>query len=197
MTTCHIRLKETHYLNYGDIILNPDEPSHMCGIYVDIAPFENTPNNKFIRKIDGYLHLMLLFAMSCVTTRDVVKYFRKNIELTNEERNALAFKVLLGKIFGTLSISKWCRIYDCFASKNKNCNSEYVAAYTGLKDLNRSTFVRKKVLSYAKCEFERNSWNIPVDYDYYLQIVYGDYMKLPAVENRRSHPVIKIKFNDN
>lgn len=43
-------------------------------------------------------------------------------------------------------------------------------------------------------EFEQEMFLGCRDYDFYLKIKYGDYMKLPPVEERKVHPVEEIKF---
>jgi lipopolysaccharide cholinephosphotransferase len=45
------------------------------------------------------------------------------------------------------------------------------------------------------CKFEGVNFNCPNDLDNYLKILYGDYLKLPPIENRKTHAV-EIIFND-
>lgn len=195
--TIHIRKKGTKYVNYGDLVKMQDEPEEMRGIYIDIAAFENAPNNKYLRKMDGIIHLGILFIMSCIDIKESVIYLKKvGVELTKEQKSVLRMKKLIGKIFGVIPSIKWYLIYDWYASKIKNDNSKYVCSYCGFKNIRKSTFLRSKLFEPIKMEFEGFQWNVPRDCDYYLKICYKDYMKLPPIENRKVHPVFELQFSD-
>ena len=195
--TIHIRKKDSLYINYGDMVKMQNEPIEMRGIYIDIAAFENAPNNKIIRKLDGLVSILILFIMSCIDIKESVRYLKKmGVILTPEEKSILRLKYSLGSVFGIVPSYKWYRFYDWYASKNKNDKSEYVCAYCGFKNIRKSTYRRSEIFNPIKRNFEGHLWNVPCDYDSYLKICYNDYMKLPPKENRKIHPVFELKFSD-
>lgn len=196
VATCHIRRKNTRYVNYGDMVMLSKEPEEMRGIYVDIFPLENSSNITIIRKIDGIINLGIQFIMSCVVVCDSVKYFQSlGITLTEEEKRILSLKMVLGKFFGIIPLYRWCKFFDRFASKNKNNYSKYVTSYTGYKSLTKSVYLREKVVNTTVGEFEGRLWKLPVDYDYYLKTQYGDYMKMPDKKHQKVHPVFELEFD--
>ena len=195
--TLHIRRKGTKYVNYGDLVKMQQEPEGMRGIYIDIAVFENAPDNKYLRQLDGIINLGLQFIMSCIDTKESISYLKKvGVVLTPEEKETLRLKSFLGSIFGFVSAYKWYRFYDWYASKNKNDRSKYICSYAGYKNLKKSTFERDRIFNGLEGDFEGHQWKIPYDYDYYLKTIYNDYMKLPPKEKRKVHPVFELQFSD-
>lgn len=197
ISTLHIRKKNTRYVNYADMVKMQKEPEQMRGIYIDIAVFENAPNNKYIRLLDGIVNLGIQFIASCIDIKESVGYLTEiGVILTSEEKSALRLKRIIGSVFGAIPAYKWYRFYNWFASKNKNNESKYVCSYAGYKNLKKSTFERDKLFPAAKAEFEGRMWNVPQDSDYYLKTIYNDYMKLPPVEHQKVHPVFELQFSD-
>ena len=49
VTTCHVRLKGTKYINYGDLVLTSNEPDDIRGIYIDINPLDDAYDNSLFR----------------------------------------------------------------------------------------------------------------------------------------------------
>lgn len=195
--TIHIRKKNTLYVNYADMVKMNSEPEEMRGIYIDIAAFENAPNNKCLRQLDGIINLGIQFILSCIEIKDSIKYLRNmEVTLTSEEKSALRLKKIIGLIFGVVPLWRWYRLYDWYASKNRNDNSRYVCSYAGYKNLRKSTFKRDCLFPTSKAEFEGRSWNCPHDINYYLKTLYKDYMKLPPLEQRKVHPVFELQFSD-
>jgi lipopolysaccharide cholinephosphotransferase len=195
--TLHIRKKGTRYVNYADMVKMQREPEEMRGIYIDIAVFENAPDSKYLRQLDGIINLGIQFIMSCIDIKESVCYLKKvGVALTSKEKSALRLKYIIGTLFGVISEYKWFQFYDWYASKNKNDHSKYVCSYAGYKNLRKSTFERSRIFKGIEHNFEGHQWKIPCDYDYYLKTIYNDYMKLPPVENRKVHPVFELQFSD-
>ena len=45
-----------------------------------------------------------------------------------------------------------------------------------------------------KHEFEDEEFNIPQEYDRFLKVAYGDYMKLPSENERVTHQILRLDF---
>lgn len=193
--TCHIRMKGTKYINYGDMVLTSNEPDKMRGIYIDVAPLDNASDNSFFRLIRGYRCLFILFAQSCVNVKESVDYLRKlKVSISYEEMKQLRAKIMLGKLFSFKSSVQWAKKYDRITSGVRNNDSEYVTCYTGYKKINKSVFKRKDIFPAKVGTFEGRSWNIPNDSDTFLKQVYGDYMTPPPEGQHKIHPVFEIDF---
>ena len=49
---------------------------------------------------------------------------------------------------------------------------------------------------FIEAEFEGHKFKIPKEYDAILRLNYGDYMKLPSVEQRHTHQIEKLDFGN-
>ena len=195
--TCHVRLKGTHYVNYGDLVLTAKDPEEMRGIYIDIAPLDDSSNNPFLRKLRGEMCLFYLFAASCVSTRDMKRLLDEyEVYVTKEELKALRPKLALGRLLGFRSAENWVKRYDKLTSAIHNNNSEFITCYTGYKKISKSVYKRKDIFPCRKHEFEGRMWNIPHDYDAFLKQMYGDYMTPPRDGKQKIHPVFELDFGE-
>ncbi len=195
--TCHVRLKGTRYVNYGDLVLTANEPDEARGIYIDINPLDDCSDNSFIRWLNGMYCLFLLFASSCVNVLESIAFIEKeDIELKEEEKKALQPKVLLGKLFSSKTVCEWVKKYDKAASRVVNPNSKYVTCYTGYKNLKKAVFRREDIFPCSKGEFEGRQWNMPNNPDSFLKQVYGDYMTPPPDGKHKIHPIFELEFEN-
>ena len=194
--TLHMRLKNTLYINYGDLIITRNENREDRGIYIDIAPLDDSSDNAFIRNCKAYLGLGALFAASCINVKDTVDYIKvNNIRCDSRDIKALRFKCFLGTIFNVIPLYKWMLIYDKISSSNNNINSQYLISYCGMKNIKKGTYKRSTMLPFVDGEFENRRWMLPNNYDEYLTIEYNDYMVIPKQENQKIHPVFELVFN--
>lgn len=147
------------------------------GIYIDITVLDNIPHEKnkrrvFIKKIHYlyYLNWMMGFIKS-----DIYPSKRKETigHCIRFLCNLLHFNPsnLISKIF-TKSIKKYY--------KKTNCILDMSLIYE--KPMHKKYFDEL-----IKIKFEDINVNIPKEYDYILKSFYGDYMKLPPKEERRTH----------
>ena len=146
---------------------------YKCGAYVDIFPlFEHSDNilKRFFSEKWRYMRHVLL------------RYYYIEVQ----------GRSLFVKIFHNI-IKKICKI-DRIQDKlyktyiRESCNGSMYSEPT--------IFLKKNYLPKSMFDdsvrmlFEGNEFPIPIDYDRFLKIVYGDYMKLPPVEKRKSTHII-------
>lgn len=172
-----------------------DTTNEQCGVNVDVVVIENTFNSAILRKIHGFGSLVLGFIASC-------RKFTKNkdflLDLAGEDKEARKIfktKIIIGRLFGFLSVRKWNLIYDKWNSICKNNSSKYVAVPTGRNHFFGELYERKDFCESTKHVFEGRNWNIPKEYDKYLTHMYGDYMKIPDEQHRESHVLVEFKIN--
>lgn len=142
---------------------------YKCGAYVDIFPLFDISDNIFKRffseKLRYVRHVMLRYYYIDVKGRALfVKIFHKILEKTCKIDH------IQDKLYKTYI--------------RESCN--------GAKYAEPNIFLKKSYLPKSMFDnsvrmlFEGNEFPIPIDYDKFLKIVYGDYMKLPSVEKRKS-----------
>lgn len=83
-------------------------------------------------------------------------------------------------------VSEYERKYDFYDSKFVGCICGSYR-YKGIME-------ERAFLKYTKLKFENKFYSCIKDYDSYLKILYGDYMKLPPLEQRVTHHTFKAYY---
>lgn len=152
-----------------------------CGIFLDVFPLHNLPNNKHWMRVVAYINHVLnrmnihaRFPISeCLTIR------RKAIHLF-----AIPFKLFGGYAVFSNMQNKLFKKYD------KKKYSKYVIfPWRGRQRKNtlfsyKDVFYGKDFSSMEKVPFEDITISVPNGYDRYLKMDFGDYMKLPPESKR-------------
>lgn len=155
------------------------------GIYIDIFPFDNIPDN--IKKAKKHFLKVLIFRMLFLIKNKYLieaNTFFKKIELVILK----IFSIFLSKKYLKNKLKK-------LVSKYNNQDTKYVCNYA-TPYFNKFLFEKKWFDSYAFYEFEKAKFMSLKDYDTYLKYVYNDYMTLPPVEKRVSHGIVEIIYED-
>jgi len=157
-------------------------------IFIDIFPFDNSPDNKrkaikHGRKIAFYRRLLAMkcgvdFSDSTSFVKSVLNHFLKTISFFCS-REKLYYK--------NISL---CRLYE-------KCNTRYVVNACGTYNYMKERNARKMFCEFTEVPFESGMFKTIKRYDEYLAHIYGDYMALPPVSDRTSrHGLIKIDFGE-
>ncbi len=151
------------------------EPYYMP-LYIDIFPIDGFPKSNLMTKVFCY-RLILQCKILLVAANDKVigkTVFRKLLHY-------LAYIPihLIGYRF-------WCRHFLNLAQRYKFDESDYVGATTIVHYLPREKMEKTSYLNPITMDFEGRKYKCPGSYDTYLKSLYGDYLKLPPVEKRRT-----------
>lgn len=154
-------------------------------IFVDIFPFDRIPNDPKIRKKQRNT---IYFAVRLLQQKDGGKFIYSG---------TFAKRLIY---FGLHVIAKFCKrdklIYHCekamseFKGKKGLCYTDTVGAYGYWREIVDDNIFGE----YIEVPFENIYFKIIKHYDEYLTLVFGDYMKLPPIENRRSHGLVEVDF---
>ena len=152
-------------------------------LWIDIFPLDGLPKNPLVCLIHKF-RLLLNKVLYHFSTIDKVNLARPNRPLYQR----LIIKAYLAWPF---KIHKDYRFYlnkiDKLLKKYPEKDSIYSMEFMGSSIPFKETILKEQYGDGKSFQFEDIFVNGPVDYEYYLKHVYGDYMKLPPEEKRDYH----------
>ena len=173
-----LRRKNTEHVRLGQEILK-----QKTGVFLDIFVADNVPDNKILRRIHHFI---------CFSIR----------------------KILYSPIGAINANSKAMKmIYNCLNKIPRNIVFEWRNSLANVTNKNRTELISHYTLEYPKkcryglprkcfdemieMDFEGYQFYGFKEFDIYLSMYYGDYMKLPPVEDRVAHlKVSKLSIMD-
>jgi lipopolysaccharide cholinephosphotransferase len=148
------------------------------GVFLDVFPFDNIPDNKLLKKIQ-YLQFKC-YKWSLLGKTDGYSFVQRK-------------RRLFAKTMGIMipwnrkkTYTKMCNI----CTKYIGCNTVYAANLFGAyydNDYYRCDDLKDVI----EIEFEGYLFKAPRNYHRFLSHIYGDYMKLPPENKRRCHTQTK------
>lgn len=161
------------------------------GIYVDIFPYDNFPNERKLQKEQKYC---LTILRSMIRTKCHYRTWIVNNKLDIKKWLKNLFPRLVGILFNkTYLVTK----YEKIATKYNNLKCQLYFPQ-GVNKYGEWTIPTECFSSFTYLPFEDTIFRCPSGYDIYLKRAYGDYMKLPPVSERENqHHIIKVGFEEN
>lgn len=150
------------------------DPFSKLGIYIDIFPIENLPDNSFYRNLVVGISNILRYI-----------YIAKTIRITNNDSKLkrIAFHSIN-------TFTKFVSIFEVLSYWEtlitRECNGNYIGCLVWGYG-RREVMSRKKILPRKLAKFNAEYFRVPFDSDYYLKKLYGSYMELPPVHDRVTH----------
>lgn len=153
------------------------------GVWIDIFPVDKVPNKgakKAINKCKNYQTL------ACIVPQEKFK---------KSKTSSLAsfLKLFVYPIAKMHKFSYWLKKAEKIQTKHNLEDCDFVADYNAhLRE--KAKLPKSFFEELTEIEFEGHKFPIVKDYDKYLTILYGDYMKLPPEEKRVSaHDFVAYK----
>ena len=150
-------------------------------IFIDIVPIDNAPSGGY-NKIKVKSNLVMILKKSLLVKFKVAKLSECNFKFIT------GICSLLPKGF----IYKLCKK---IMLSYKDDKSLYTVVYLSEYAIKKGYVLRSVYLPAKECKFEDRMYKIPNDSDYYLKMLYGDYMTLPKEEDRVTHEIVRLSFN--
>lgn len=154
------------------------------GVYIDIFPIDNLPENWFLRSIQFYIFhffrtgLMAKYGM--INSRNGIK--------------KIAAKILR-IVYAPFSLANLYNMSYKLASLCKNKDSRLIHNFCGpykKKDIFPARYFEKT----ERVDFEQSKYSVITNYHEVLTSIYGDYMSLPPKEKRSTrHSLVEIKLD--
>lgn len=175
----HIKLvrKNTIYPEIGN------ENYKYKGIFIDIFPFDKVSDNINKRKSDFKKDLL----------------YKKLISLKTSKIYCTSIPKMLLHYFLKLVPINWLemKMYTLWIQHNES-ESSYATCYLYKMLQNRNiVFPISSLLPVKQIQFENKVFSIMHNYDNYLNIMYGEYMKLPPENKREFHCCGDIIFDND
>lgn len=180
-TFSKVRLNGTHYVEKIAQYAKCHD-----GIYIDIFPYDNMPDDEKLCKKIGYqvrLNTLLLRIKSGYrpwiyndSKKDVIKYF--------------PFRVMALFVSKKHLIKRINELMTCV--NDKECERKVICDNLSYHKFYYPKSVYASAVDY---EFEGHMFKVPVGYKEFLTQTYGDYMTPPPEDKRDStHAIVKVDF---
>lgn len=184
-----ITAKNTVFLDISNIGSNL--PS---GIFVDIFIIENLNKSPIARIIKKYIANFMLYISSSVYTYQYrSKNEREYMEQTKVSKINYQLRLGIGLFFSIFSYSTWANWFDKFVQCKKETG--YVHIPTAEYDWNG--FDSKLFFPLISVSFHGRVVYIHNGYDSIFKKYYGDYMKLPPLEERGHHYCVEFSTTNS
>lgn len=149
------------------------------GVWVDIFPLDNYDekrlNKKFIESIKS--KLLLSRSVKFVKTKSKIKSFIKFIAyIIYRNKNPKKYGIIINNIGKRMNVKtdKYCVLFP--------------------PNINKNIYKSDLYNEHIECNFEGKRFFIPKKYHEILTSYYGEYMKLPPIEQRSSGHNIKVDY---
>lgn len=149
------------------------------GVFIDIFPLDNVPDNYIQRSICNFE----CFCIRKMLWSEVGKHADEDVKMR-------VWYSLLSKI----SVKKIFDIYHALMIHNNRKPTKMVRILAFPTPNKEYGYYRKWYEHSVDTVFEGKVFSGIRDYDEYLSFKFGNYMELPPKEKRKVHPVSKIKL---
>lgn len=168
-----LRRKHTKFIR-----LRQEHMPYEQGVFIDIMPYDNVPDNIFARKIHDF---------HCFLYR---KCFWAPLGKQQERGIKKVAYILLDKV----PDEKLYASYNKFIKRCDRNETKRIRILAFPVPGKESGYLRSCFNELVPMEFEGIELMGMKDYNTYLNYKYGDYMELPPIEKRKVHPVSKLRL---
>lgn len=169
-----LRKKGTEFVR-----LNQEFMPYEQGVFIDLMPFDNVPNNMILKKI----HFL-----KCNIYR---KFFWSKVGARSETNR---FLKIVYTLMSCVPMGFLVKNYQRFINNCQKHKTKMVRILTFPTPKGVYGYDRDWYTKLSNYKFDELVLPGAKDYDGYLKVKYGNYMELPPMEKRKVHPVSKIKF---
>ena len=150
-----------------------------CGIFIDILPYDNC------------IPFLLPFHSSLIKLTKKIYYIKTKKQI---KINCKYFICKFISLFITINFSKilWRKSYTIF----NNINTKYVSIFSVFIGSSKDTYNISSIFPLSSILFEKNYYKAPFNCDSFLKTRYGDYLKIPPINERKTHKPLYINFSN-
>ena len=171
-----LRRKNTEFVR-----LNQEHMPYEQGIFIDLFPYDNVPDNVLLRQIHCFRCFLYRKAFWSPVGKNIAKGFER-----------FAYMVL-----DKIPANKLYRGFERFIERSNKRESNWIRIFTFPTPTRDHGYKRKWANETSEFMFEGVSFPGVAEYDEYMTFKYGDYMCLPPESNRKTHPISRLKLLHN
>lgn len=166
------------------------EKNEYSGVFLDIFPIDNIGSNRIINSLKKYWQYFLMYTASSVfqVERNSQSY-KEIMYSTKTGKKNWQLRQLLGRVFSFASSRTWHRwIEEFWIIRNKTGYVHVKSAMTmcGMRVPSEVFYPFKRMHTSAGDVF------VPNDAEKYLDIIYGEWRKIPDIQHREHHFIKEI-----
>jgi len=197
-----IKACEQYDLSFMKIRLNGtvfcehlDSEPEKAGVFIDVFAVENVADNPFVRNVQWLLSDGMQFICSCIRIRKKRKIL---LEMAGESRQAvraIRIKSVLSIPFSVIPFRRWLLWTEKVLRMNHNEQSEYISVSSGVKHFKGEMYPREWFFPEREMEFQGRQYCVMAEIEKYLGKMFGDYQKIPPVEERERHALLAFSLD--
>lgn len=173
-----------------------DTPEEKKPIFIDVFPIDNVPDSKVLRSFNAVIADGLHYIALCMKYYDHRTCPMTQVLLsTKEGRRELRLRMIIGKFFS--QFTNYTRLFsrlDDFIARYRHKNTRDVGVPCSRRYL-REIYPRDTIIPLSSHCFEDiEDAPMPNNPDVYLKVLYGDYMTLPPINQRKHAFWLEVKF---
>lgn len=170
------------------LISNDRRNNYREGYFIDIFPLDGTPNNPILRWM-RLTHLQILKNLATLSA------YSGNLKAQAKGKDRIIS--ILAKLMRNADTQKIILKYEKVANRSKCDSSEFLQVLTPGGRKGRNKLIRREYFdTVSQKTFETITASVPTGYDKILKSIYGDYMQLPPVDERKPHHDFTLLVED-
>jgi len=147
------------------------------GIFIDIFPLDNIPErDSFILEIRYRIFKFY----------QILSLFKSGYRPKEKNMKNVLYSIIL-KLLSIISYNSINNYSLRFMKRYINCDTNYVSSFASGYNYKKQRMSKDIYGQGVELLFEGDLFRCPSKYSEYLEKLFGDYMKLPDIDKRRSH----------
>lgn len=159
------------------------------GLWIDIFILDGMPENQIIRRLLFFKYKFLIDCnVACITKLGIKRRNRLITILQYLVSPGILFIRKVGSKYFVEKLEKFGLKYDY--------DKAFEIGVWGGRAGYKEAMIKEKYIKAIKVDFNGEKFNAPSNYDYYLKCLYGEYMKLPPINEQIPKHEIKVYWRD-
>lgn len=177
-TDPHFEFPITRICKKGTYSDNPSRKNlkSMNYVYIDIFPMDNSPDEESLQKKHR----------KKIKIAKKLSRFRTNYYYAHQSALRKILKTVMSIPFKALPATWYAKNTEKAMKSYNDTETKFIGSYGSVYPYNKETHLKKDFDERILTDFEDTKFWIPAGYDRILKNLYGDYMKLPPEEDRKS-----------